>query len=134
MTSKKSQIKYAKSKRMGELTAVSMRGYLDTRMPTLMQQSAIRALSATSSVMSITVRILVASMAGSLLRCRNNAMIPCKSCNCFHIFAGCRHIPIRCSSSHSHNLPNENSTTYRTKSPQITEFCSFFFGELKYKC
>lgn len=125
MTSKKSQIKYAKSKRMGELTAVSMRGYLDTRMPTLMQQSAIRALSATSSVMSITVKISVVSMAGGLLRCRNNAMIPCKSCNCFHIFAGCRHILIHCSPSHSHNLPNENTTTYRIKPPQMPEFCSF---------
>ena len=49
--------------------------------------------------------------------------------NCFHIFAGCRHILIHCSPSHSHNLPNKNSTTYRTKSPQMPEFCSFFFGD-----
>ena len=68
MTSEKSQIKFAKSKRMGEPTAVSMRGYLDTRTPTLMQQSAIRALSATSSAMSTTVRISEVSMAESLLR------------------------------------------------------------------
>lgn len=45
--------------------------------------------------MSITVRISVASIAVSLLRCSLYASILCESCNCFHIFAGCRHISIR---------------------------------------
>ena len=47
-------------------TAVSMREYLNTRTPTLMQQSATLALFAISLAMSITVKILVVSMAGSL--------------------------------------------------------------------
>ena len=68
MTSKKSQIKFAKSKRMGELIAVSMHGFSGTRTPILMQQSEKLALYATSSAMSTIVRILPASMAGSLLR------------------------------------------------------------------
>ena len=66
MTSKKSQIKFAKSKRMGELKAVSMRGYLDTRTPTLMQQSAIPASFVTNSAMFTTERTSAVSMAGSL--------------------------------------------------------------------
>ena len=70
MTSKKSQIKFAKSKRMGELTAVSMRGFSDTRTPILMQQSATLALFVTNSAMFTTERTSPASMAGSLLRCR----------------------------------------------------------------